>query len=267
MAFLIRLATPFGFDIFCVRHKFLIYNLVGRNLKVRYRQSVLGILWTVLLPLLNAAILFVVFRYVIKIKIPHYLVYLISGTLPWAFFLTSLSDGMESLRGHASLISKIPLPLQIFPLVTVITGFVNLLFAIPIVILAMLLTGLVPTWAMLCLPFILVLFFATAYGFALITSFTVVYVEDLRHLVSVVMQIWFYATPIVYEAKMIPPELGWIVYANPVCALFISLRTVLIEGVVPPLALLATSTAWAVAVVSIGGALYRTHGRRIPENL
>ena len=99
-------ATPsWWFEVFCLHRKFLLFNLIKRNLKLKYRQSYLGIFWTVLAPALNAGVYFVVFSFVMRVQLPHYLVFMFSGLLAWVFFSISLAHGMESIVNNYSLIS------------------------------------------------------------------------------------------------------------------------------------------------------------------
>ena len=264
---LINFLSPFGFDIFCLRHKYLVFNLVGRNLKLRYRQSALGILWSLILPMLNAMIFYVVFEFVIKIKIPFFLVYILSGTLPWTFIAQTTLDGTDSLRINAGLISKIPLPLQIFPLVAAMTGFVNLLLATPVILATCLYSHTHLNATLLDLPFVLGLFFLLGYGLSLIVSIAVIYADDLRHLLTAVLQIWFYATPIVYDPAMIPAKFSWVIYLNPVGSLFVSLRSILISGQWPSAEHSLCATAWAFAILAIGMLFYTKKRNEIAEIL
>src|SRR6202035_5870261 len=124
----------FGIDIFCVSKKFLVFNLVGRNLKVKYRRSVLGVLWTLLSPLATVMIFYFVFKVILKVQIPHYMAFLVSGVLPWSFFSQTINEGMDSIVGNAGIAAKVPVPIQIFPLVGAITNFITLFLALPVIL-------------------------------------------------------------------------------------------------------------------------------------
>src|SRR3954471_24738544 len=97
---------PLGVDFFCFGKKFLVFNLVSRNLKIKYRRSVLGVFWTLLSPLAMAVIYYFVFRVVLNVRIDHYAVFILSGVLPWSFFGVTTLEGLDSILGNGSLISK-----------------------------------------------------------------------------------------------------------------------------------------------------------------
>src|SRR3954453_19323172 len=90
---------PLGIDFFCLGKKFLVYNMVSRNLKIKYRRSVLGVFWTLLSPIAMTVVYYFVFKVILQVRMPHYLVFILSGVLPWTFFSQSLSEGMESIAG------------------------------------------------------------------------------------------------------------------------------------------------------------------------
>jgi ABC-type polysaccharide/polyol phosphate export permease len=245
---------PFGVDFFCLGKKFLVFNLVSRNLKVKYRRSVLGVLWTVLSPLAMTAVYYFVFKIILKVTIPHYLVFIVSGILPWSFFSQSTIEGMESIVGNLGLVTKVPIPLQLFPFVGTLTNLTTLTIATPILIAAAVVSDVPLGLHLLMLGFYFpVLFF--------------VFLRDLRHITGIVMQIWFYATPVVYQDSMIPEKLRWTIYANPVAPVFIGLHQVLAGGAWPGGTLVIASVGWTVALTLTASFVYKRYNRILVESL
>ncbi|RYZ75673.1 MAG: ABC transporter permease [Proteobacteria bacterium] len=261
------LIKPFGIDLFCVGKKFLVYNMVGRNLKIKYRRSVLGILWTLLSPLSLVGIYYFVFKTILKVESPNYLAYLVSGILPWAFFSQTILEGMESISGNSGLVSKIPVPLQVFPLVGMLTNLVTLIFALPIMITVSVSSGILLGPSLLLLPVYICGVALISYTFALSLGLMFVYFQDLKHITGLAIQLWFYATPVLYHSTMIPAKYGWILYANPVATAFIAIHQILTEGTWPPISLLFATFIWTV--ISLIGAItvYRLTAQDVAENV
>ncbi|MBX3021236.1 MAG: ABC transporter permease [Bdellovibrionales bacterium] len=227
---------------FGLHRKFLVYNLILRNLKVRYRKSLFGMIWTLLIPAGSAVVYYIIFSYVLKVNVEHHLLFIMAGIIPWTFFSSSLISGMESLVGNFSLLNKIPLPIQILPFSEILTHFITLLLSLPIVALVMLISSVPPTWALIQYPLLLAILFTTTYSLGLIFALVFVYFRDLRFIVQLALQFWFYLTPIMYTANMIPENARFALYLNPVGTLFIGLSTSISEGY------FMTSREWLVSL-------------------
>lgn len=256
------LKTLFGF-----KNKYLIYNILSRNLKLKYRRSYLGFLWTVLVPGANALVYYYVFNQVMRIQIPNHLLFLLSGILPWTFFSGSLTQCMESVLQNHSLLNKVPLPPHIFPLSEVVTGFVNYLFSIPVLILIqILMIGFQPI-GILDLFLLSLLLFIQAYGLGLILSYVFVFLRDLRHLISILIQIWFYITPIVYSREMIPEKFKSLVLANPVALIFDQIHNTFVSKGSLNLHDLLYSTIWTAGIAVLAFYFFKKFNRTIVENI
>ncbi|MGK5086339.1 ABC transporter permease [Bdellovibrionota bacterium FG-2] len=245
---------PFGVDIFCLGKKFLVFNMVSRNLKIKYRRSVLGVFWTLLNPLAMAGVYYFVFRLILNIQIPNYLIFILTGTIPWTFFVQSILEGMESVVGNWGLVSKVPVPIQIFSYVGTITNIVTLTLALPILLMVAWLSHHNLGLSLILIPYYVLALFAITYGFALILSIAFVYFRDLRHIMGIIVQVWFYATPVIYQEKMIPERYKWILFANPVAPIFTGLHRIFVDGDWPQPLNIGAAGAWA-AIVLIGAIL------------
>lgn len=263
----IRFLEPFGVDIFCLRKKFLVFHLVERDLKIRYRRSVIGIFWTLLVPLANATVYFFVFRIVLKAPIPNYLIFILSGMLPWGFLSQSVIAGMESIVGNYGLLTKVPIPIQIFPFTITLSNLINLVLAFPILIGACLLSGVPLTFNFLFFFYYATLLFFIAYSLAMILAIAYVYLRDLRHLVNIGIQFLFYLSPVLYGTNMIPEKHRWVLYANPLALLFSGLHVALAEGNCPNLLEIVLPFIWTIVFLMISLALQKSFSRKLVENL
>jgi len=253
-------------DFFCLHRKFLVFNLVQRNLKLKYRQSLLGILWTVLVPAASALVYYTVFLYVMKVSIPNYLLYVISGILPWAFFSTSLSIGMESIVNNQSLLNKIPIPSHVFPFTEVITNFINLILGLPVVIAIFFIYGAPGGWSFLVIPFFLVLLFFQTYGLVLILSVLFVYFRDLRHMMNVIIQMWLYLTPILYKIEMLPDTARKWIWLNPVAYIFDGINSAAVFGIVN-FERIIVSTIWTITILIWGIIVSKSCRKNLVEGI
>lgn len=212
-------------SMLCIKEKFLIHNLVMRNLKIKYRESVLGYLWTMAIPGCQIAIFYLLYVVIFKVSVPNYLLFLISGLLPWLFFSTTLSESMESISGNANLLNQMPIPIQAFPNTSAITNMTNLLASLPIAFIVYFMSDVTTGWGLFLILPLLVVFYFQALSLGIMFSILYVFFRDLRHVTALILQIWFYATPIVYATTMVPERVSkYLFFANPVSGFFIVFR-------------------------------------------
>jgi ABC-type polysaccharide/polyol phosphate export permease len=245
-------------DYFCLRKKFLVYNLVNRNLRIRYQGSFLGVLWTLITPLAMAWVYYFIFKIIFKVQAPHYLVYVLSGVIPWTFFSQTIMEGMESIVSNVSLLTRVNIPLQVFNYAISLTALINIFVALPVILGFAILSGIRFTPAIAFLPFYFSLILFFGYALSVISAAMYVFFRDLRHILGIVMQIWFYATPVLYQESMIPDPYRWILLANPVGPLFVGIRSVLIQGQLPADIYLIATLIWTL-VIFTGSILCHKH--------
>jgi lipopolysaccharide transport system permease protein len=254
-------------DFLCLNNKFLIYNLVIRNLKLRYRKSYIGILWTLLIPAANALIYNLVFKYIMKVDIPNYLVFLLSGLLPWGFFLTSVTNGMETLVANQAVLNKIPINAFTFILAETLTALTNFVLGLPIVILMILFSGVPLNIYQLLVPFLLLLLFLQAYGLSVIFSYLFVYFRDLRHLMGIVLQIWFYLTPILYQQKMIPANYEFVAWLNPLSHIFNMIHLAAGSQEAVNISMFIVPVLWTGFILYLAISVVRRYNQEVVESL
>lgn len=246
-----------------LRYRDLVWYLVARDLKVRYRRSTIGFLWTMLQPLLTMGVLVVVFSAVFRFEISNYPVYALSGILFWNFFSQSVVSSMNSLKTNAGLLRKLPLPKAVFPVAAVISGLVNLLLALIPLFAILIATGHPLRPALLFLPLSILLAVAFTLGAGLLLSPLAAFFSDVVELVNVLLLLGMYLTPVFYPQEIIPLDYRWIVRFNPLRSVLEVFRDPIYFGKVPPLSHLAVTLVIAVLALLIGIVAFRRSSDRI----
>lgn len=235
--------------------------LISRSVKVRYRRSVLGFGWSLLYPLTAMLVLTAVFSQVF-VDLAFYPLYAIVGFLAWGFFSLSCIQAMDGLLGGASVMRKVFVPAAVFPLAAVAANFVNLALSIvllPIVVWVLGASpGMHPGWLLLGL--ILLLCFTA--GLSLALAALNLFFHDVRYFFEAGLLIWFYATPIVYPADVVPDRYAALVWLNPLHWLIAVLRAPLYEGVAPSGHALAAACAAAAVSLVVGWSIFSRLERR-----
>jgi lipopolysaccharide transport system permease protein len=235
----------------------LLYFLVWRDVKVRYKQTVLGVAWVALQPLATTLIFTVIFGNLAKIPSENlpYAVFAMAGLLPWNYFAGAFSRGGQSLVGSAHLISKVYFPRMIIPIASIAAGLVDFVIVLLLLIALMLFFGITPTAAIVTLPLFLLLAIATALGVSLWLSALNVQYRDVGYLIPFVSQFWMYATPVVYPASLIPEQWRLLYALNPMTGVVEGFRWALFGTGQAPGALLSVSVG-IVLVLLAGGAFF-----------
>jgi homopolymeric O-antigen transport system permease protein len=243
----------------------LVGALVARELKVRYRRSTIGFVWTMLQPLLMMLVFQVVFSALFRFNLPNYPVYALAGILFWNFFSQSIVASMNSLRGNAMLLGKLPIPKEVFPLATVISGVINLCFALVPLLLILIVTHHPLTPALFFLPVSILLAALFTLGAGLLLSPLAVFFSDVVELVGVVLSILIYMTPVIYPMKILQGSRFLpLVRFNPVRSILEVFRDPIYQGEVPPLTHLTVCVGIALAALLIGAYAFRRSSDRIP---
>ena len=249
------------------RYGFLIEQLVRRNFNTKYRQSILGVLWSFLNPLLTMLVQYLVFSTLFRSSIDHFPVYLISGIIAFSFFTECVTLGMDAIVMNASLITKVAIPKLIFPFSRALSSLINFLISLLPLLLLMLLTGVRLTPALLLLPLMIVLLFCFALGITLVMATLNVFFRDTRFLWSVISLLWTYATPIFYPDTIWPAALRPIFHLNPMYQLIDFLRQIVIAGTPPTPERLLACVISAVLTLGIGLTVFRKHEDRFVFHL
>ncbi len=234
-----------------IKYRFLLYNLISRDIKVKYRRSVLGILWSVLNPLLMMLVMTAVFSNVFRFDIENFPVYYLTGSVMYAFFNEATNSSMYSVISSSSLIKKVYIPKYIFPLEKVMFSFVNMLFSLIAVIFIFLVTGTPIPITILLTPIPLIYIFVFALGFSMLLAALCVYLRDVLHLFSVLLTAWMYFTPIFYPVETLG-DLAVLLNFNPLYHYITYFRNVAMYGVVPGISANLICIGFSIASLIIG---------------
>lgn len=246
------------------RYRDLIRTLVARDLKVRYRRSAIGFLWTMLQPLLTMLVLTMVFSALFRFDIPNYPVYALAGIMFWNFFSQSVTASMNSLRGNAQLFTKVPVPKEVFPVATVIAGVVNLLFALVPLFAILLVTGHPIRPAILFLPVAIVLAALFTLGAGLLLSPLAVFFHDTVEMLSVLLTLLMYLTPLFYPMEIVPESFRWVVRFNPLRSVLEVFRDPIYYAKIPPLSHLTVVVVLVIVSLTVGAIAFRRSSDRLP---
>lgn len=240
-----------------LEHKELLQNLTMKELKLKYRNSALGFLWSFLNPIMLLIVYTFAFKYIIRVKTPNYTVNLLAALLPWQFFQAAVQGSTTSIISNSNLIKKIYFPRQIMPLSIIFSNFINFLITLVILFGAILVSNIKFSFTIFLLPVILILLLIFSIGLSLILSSLNVKYRDVSHLVEVLFMVWFYLTPIVYVMETVPAQYRSFLLLNPLTAVIDSIRMVLIEGKVPSLLYMVIMVVWDIALLIIGDSIFR----------
>ncbi|MCP1137540.1 ABC transporter permease [Paenibacillus polysaccharolyticus] len=197
------------------RYKGLLWEFVLRDLKIKYRKSVLGYFWSLLNPLLMMIVLTAVFSNFFRFDIPNFPVYLLTGQILFSFFSEATSTSMNSIINSGSLIKKVYIPKYIFPISRVISSFISLLFSLLAIIIVIVITKVKISAMILFFPIPLLYVFLFSLGIGFILSVLAVFFRDMLHLYTVILSAWMYLTPIFYPISILPDYVKTIIHANP----------------------------------------------------
>lgn len=220
-----------------MKYRDLLKELVIRDIKIKYKRSILGLLWTLLNPILTMIVMTIVFSTLFRYDIENFPIYLITGQIMFNFFSESTNMAMGSIIGNASLIKKVYIPKYIFPVSKVISSFVNLIFASIAVIILMFIMDIKITAAILFVPIVFIYILIFSIGIGLLLSSINVYFRDTQHLYGVLLTVWVYLTPIFYPVSIIPENFKWMIDINPLYYMVNYFRECVLYGNIPSIEL------------------------------
>jgi ABC-2 type transport system permease protein len=241
------------------RYRELIWALALRELKVRYKRSVLGFLWALLNPALLMLVLTVVFTTIMPTNIKHFSLFLLSTMLLYIFFSQSLSYAVEAMVGNADLIKKVAVPKLVFPMAAVLSNIINLFLSlIPFVLLTFAMGHpFYWTWIFIPIPLAALTLFTLGATFFFATAN--VYYRDVSHIIQIVLQALFYLTPIIYSIDQIPAKFRWMFWLNPLTFSLSDFRMYTYYGMLPSLASITASFLTGLFALVIGFAIFRKY--------
>ena len=246
-----------------IRYRDLLRLLVGTNIKTRYKRSLLGVVWTLLNPLLTMIVMTIAFSALFRFSLPNYPVYVLSGLVLWGFFQQSTTQAMESVVWGSALLKKVYIPAAVFPIAAIGTGLVNLGLSLAPILLIMLVLKASFTWALLFVPVGVGLLALFCLGLGLMVASIAVFFSDVVEMYGVLLRIWFYLTPVMYPKEILPERFAWIIDINPMYHFMLCWRDPIYRGVLPPTHSILLAAAWSAATLVAGWWIFARQSHQI----
>ena len=249
-------------------YRMMIISLVRRDLKGRYKGSVLGFLWTFVNPLLQLLVYTFVFSVIMRMGIQDYYMFLFVTLIPWIFFSTSILGSSGCIRAQQDMVKKIYFPREVLPISFVTSQFVNMLLSFVVVFIVVFVGGReINLLAVLYLPLIMLVEYFLALGIAMISSAITVYFRDLEYILGIVMMAWQFLSPVMYGMDSVPEEIKPIFLANPMTPVIVAYREILYYGKIPEISTLVHAVVASVILLLIGFAVFGRLKRRFAEEM
>ena len=249
-------------------YKTMIESLVKRDLRGRYKGSILGFLWTFVNPLMQLVIYTIVFSTILRSDVDKYYLFLFVALIPWIFFSTSLTGGATAVLSQKGMVTKIYFPREVLPIAYVTSQFVNMLYCFIVVFAVVIFSGVgINFKALLFLPVVMIIEYIMALGMAFLSSSITVYFRDFEHILNIFSMAWIYLTPVMYSIETVPEHLKPIFYANPMTSVIMAYRDILYFGRVPEMSTLLWAFFFGIAFLLIGGMVFGKLKRRFAEEM
>lgn len=246
----------------------MISSLVRRELRGRYKGSVLGFLWTFINPLLQLMVYTMVFSIILRAGIDKYYLFLFVALIPWIFFATSVTGGSSCIIAQKDLVKKIYFPREVLPVAHVTTCFVNMLLSFIVIFLVVAISGMGINLIAVCyLPVIMVVEYVLALGMAMIFSALTVYLRDLEHILGIIVMAWQFLTPIMYSIDIVPENILPIFMTNPMTPITIAYRDILYYKQIPQVSTLLHALVLGIAILAAGSIVFDKLQKHFAEEL
>jgi lipopolysaccharide transport system permease protein len=248
-------------------YKDLVIALTQKELKVRYKRSFLGYLWSIANPLALALVFFIAFKIFMKIPIENYTLFLISGLFPWQWFSNSVNSSAMIFISNASLIKKVNFRKEVLVIATVLNDMLHFLLSIPVIVLFIVIYGLKPDFLWFAgIPLLLCIQFIISFSFSIAISAINLFFRDIERIVSIFTTLLFYTTPIIYSEDMVPHTYKTLIMMNPLSILMVSWRNLFIHGVID-FRNIALAFMYSIFIAAVGYLIFRKLQWRFAEVL
>lgn len=249
------------------QYRFVIKELVTREVKRKYSRSYLGIIWSVLNPLLYMLIITLIFSQIFSKSIENYPIYFLTGNIIWSLFTTATSSSMTALVDNKKLLIKVKFPMSIFVLARSYTALVNFGYSMVAYVIMLVAFKVTPTWTMLLFPIIIALLFMFALGMSYLLATAYVFFGDVKHLYSVILTMWMYCSAIFYPIDSISGVMRTVIEINPLYVYIWCARCVVMYGTVPTMIEMAQVIIYAVVMYGIGYGCYNKNKNKVMQKL
>lgn len=249
------------------QYRELLKTNVKKDIRGKYKASFLGVLWSFVNPLLSVLVYAIVFPYIMRVQTPNYLLFLISGIIPYNWFTTVVSQSSGIFVYNSNIIKKVYFPREILPISAVTSGLVNFLISCIIILLFAIFGGVGISWHLVFLPFLALIQYVFTLGVSFILSALNVYIRDVEYIVSFVLQMLFYATPVLYTVDMFHGWILWIFRINPMTHLINAYRDIFYVHQVPRLGTLSILFVICIVFLIISYKVFKKMEKGFAEEL
>ena len=250
-----------------VKYREFLKTNIKKEIRGKYKKSYLGILWSFLAPLLMIMVYAIIFPIILKSPEKNYTVFLMTAMIPWNFFTTCVTQGSFVMIANGNILKKVYFPREILPISLVTSGLINFLISCIIIGLFLLFTGIGFSWYILLFPIYVLIEFVFILGVVLALSAITVYLRDIEHIIGVIIQALFYATPIVYSLSTIPSQFLWVFKLNPMSYIVQGFRDVLYYQQMPSMTDLGIISITSLFVLIIGYNIFQKLQKNFAEAL
>lgn len=230
---------------------------VKKDIRGKYKGSLLGVLWSFINPLLMTLVYAIVFPFILKSGQDHYVTFIVVAILPWNWFTTVISQGTFCIVGNADIIKKVYFPREILPISSATSGLVNYLISVPIIFIFLFASGIGLSWYIIMFPLIVITQYILTMAIIFITSAINVYIRDAEYIINFFITMLFYATPVLYATSLFPEKYRWILYLNPMTIIINSYRDVFYYKQIPNLTFLMLVLGISALLTMIGISIFR----------
>lgn len=246
---------------------FVVRELVSRELKRKYSRSKLGVLWSVLNPLLSMAVLSMIFSAIFKHSIENYPIYYLTGYIIWNLFTTATNTAMTALVDNQTLLLQVKLPKVIFPIARVYTAFINFLYSLIAYVVMLIVFQVNPDLHMVIFPVVVALLLIFTMGLSYILTIAYAFFGDIKHLYSVLLTLWMYLSALFYPVDVLPEFVKKIIMENPIYNYVAAARECMMYGHFPTLDQWIRMLIWAAAVYGVGWLCFKTKQDKIIQKI
>lgn len=243
-------------------HQFLLEELIKRDFKKKYKRTILGMGWSVLAPLLELLVMALVFTQFFGRDTPHYLIYLFCGRLVFSFFTDATNGGMSTITGNASIFTKVNVPKYLFLFSRNLQAFVNFLLILVVFFIFVMFDGIAITWKFILLTYPIAMLCLLNVGVGMILSALFVFFRDMQYLYSIFTQLLMYFSAIFYQVDSYPAHIQPLFYLNPLYCFIKYFREIVIDSVVPSLALHGFIGFYSFSFFGIGCWMYKKYNTK-----
>ncbi len=246
----------------------MVFSLIKRDLRGRYKGSVLGFLWTFLNPLFQLVVYTMVFSVIMRAPYEKYYLFLFVGLIPWLFFSGSVVGGASCIFAQKDMVNKIYFPREVLPIAHVTCQLVNMLLSFVVIFVVLIVTkhGINPV-ALLYLPIIILVEYLIALGITMLASAVTVFLRDVEYVLGILMMAWQFLTPVMYGIDMVPEEMHPIFQFNPMSAVLVAYRDIFYYKTAPQLETLIQAVVFGIVILGLGVLVFEKLKKHFSEEM